>query len=371
MLVGISFNVHAVSNMALVNSTVSTSYGTDDNVYKTEKNAIADEYQLVNMEIKLGLDYSKINLTSGYVGNYSNYKKSLDLNREEHKIHAIANYQGPIWLFTLRSLYEVSHDEKGDPGTSTQFSPIPVEYKEKKAQFLGKYGGSRKDLGTNVTYDYIDKKFQTLANSSLNNIRNVAVITHAQPWTGKTSYLFQLSVSNTEFTNIPTAQNAYQEYSVSTGAEWDISGKTTGSALIGTSWVSAPGRDALDGLDIRTSIDAIWRRKSYSVIGIKLTRNLVASSDRIGSMSVTNGLSMSLNHTFTRRIGASAAATGIVNEYQNTNSIFLGLSLGMNVNVFKKVRIAVNGNAGTGGVNSFTPDYAAKSIVITATMGLM
>ena len=277
---------------------------------------------LVEAERGRNIYFSRYTLTTG------DYFGSSDDNYLDHELAL-----GGAWNINLRNNvsldYELNylHDERGSGisegvGNSINGFNEPIEYLENQIEAKYVYGSGNARGRIEGTVAYYDKSYKNFRNVTqfrdyTENRYGAAFYYKVAP---NTSLLFNIKHDDREYDTITPGQasldnNATYYY---IGAEWNITGKTTGTAKLGLQDkdFSDNNREDFSGTSWDIGID--WSPRKYSTLRLD-TLQQAKDPEQAGDYIEETSYSISWNHFWRERLSTNLS-------YTNSDESYVGIT---------------------------------------------
>ena len=247
---------------AVISAGVSAAEHFSDNVYKTSGPKLSDRITVTSSDVTIGINPGKVSIGSNYNGSYSVYSNQPALNSENHSLVANMSYKANSWSLGAAGFYRALHDELGQPGTTTDFSNIPVVYQA--------VGGSLRfnlsDLSRSTTYNLGMSSTATRYTLPAQKFRDVdshvANIAYSRPYSGKTNYGVYGDATYSEPVSAANITGVSLRSQLGAHISWLATGKMSGSARIGVGAFSNKNQSMLDNSSWVTTADISWKRNT-------------------------------------------------------------------------------------------------------------
>jgi hypothetical protein len=284
--------------------TVQLSQSLNDNIYLQRNTTVESWITRVAPELELYAESGASRYSVAYIGDYGLYEADSDDDYDDHTLKA------DVFLdlttrnrFTIAGSYGMLHDNRGE-GASEGFAgttrPAPDEYDLTNLSGMWDFGAEGNLIGFSVAAAANDIEYQNNRIATQYRDRSDMGYTGRIKGnlTGKTTYFLEYGSKDIEYEILPLFGDSLDstEAGVFIGAEWDISGKTTGAAKIGR--VEKDFDAASRGDDDFTAweVGLGWTPRTYSLVNFVASR-LPQETNGTGSFIEATNYVLSWDHS--------------------------------------------------------------------------
>lgn len=324
---------------------VASSYIFDSNVFRSNSGISRDLIMEVSPQLGVNIYPKGYVLNTSYNGKFGRYINHPTEDYFDHNL-TMKFFSGKETNFSVMSLgkYVRSKDDRGNTGVNILPSDFPNFWTRKTGIFKLKYkkADSKNSIEGGVQQDYLkynnSAQFINNSNVTLFSVKNSYVLT------GKTSAYLSASLNNSTFTYLnDVLLKNNNEIKLVVGTEYKVSGKTENFIEMGLANKNYDNKNSQDYNYIYVDASLLWKRKSYSEIELKFSRN---SNDRVDSDSlsyVNNEISVAANHFLTHRWKVVFVFQSTLNQLDNdVSEYFTTISPGMRFVVNRWLALSAN-----------------------------
>jgi len=277
-------------------------YGQNDNAFRRDQNELDETFIVVRPEVYWSADRGVTEVTASYVGDFKASDQD-ELNFTDHELRG-----GISTIFSKRSRgsadirLALDHLELGQD-IFTRFDPTAfdqVEFSRQRARFEHIFGAeqAKGQIITRLLIDNLDYSNNDVATRNSSRLVVQPSVAFSYRVSGDTRTFLAITLSE-----IDRAANGFDrtDLDVSVGANWKISGRTSGSASIGA------GRSALDGASDETDISAqlglTYTPRSFSRFNLDFERGFFNDgSGTLTDVAIINQLSLDWRYDWSSRL---------------------------------------------------------------------
>ncbi|MDO6462225.1 outer membrane beta-barrel protein [Granulosicoccaceae sp. 1_MG-2023] len=290
----------AVGNSRLVPS-LSVEWFDSSNVFPAEPQHTDSTGFLVSPNVSLEGGTGDTEFALGYEGNYAEFDDAEEADYDDHRFYA----NGDV-IFSSRSRLSLSgfvHDSHvlyGEPLSDELLSDDePITYQQAGIEIAHTYGAAqaRGNLRTEVVWDSRDYDNYPALTDGLSYSSVTPAVTLLYSVSSDTRALVGVSYQMLDYDGDSTADSGTS--SVFTGAEWDATGKTGGSAKVGVGSRNFDSDSRDDETTMTIAATAYWLPLSYSRLDLSLYRNFAVDTV---STTVATVAALNWRHDWTPRL---------------------------------------------------------------------
>ncbi|MGV6826194.1 MAG: outer membrane beta-barrel protein [bacterium] len=305
---------------------VTTGFGWDDNIYRTENNDLSASYFLLNPSLVFQTAKRANRLFGGYRGNYAWYSDDPlgQLDYDDHTLFLGADHVGSKHFYGAYGEYQRGHDQ---PGGIDNTSDLFDEWDQYRVEAWWKYGSEQSKLNFRLDGAWETREHDRLRTNDLDSWA-IAGLLKAR-FSGKTRGVIEggLRHYDYEYTN----QDA-DRYYARIGLAWDATSKTRGLVTWGyenfdpdnagddiISDIPGPvfgSNEEYEGQTWKAGIR--WEPRERDTVMINSTRGSRLSSG-VGSHKVSTRHDIAWTHLWSRRVRTHLAYALGDDDYQGVD----------------------------------------------------
>ena len=290
--------------------TLGLSYGHDDNVFLTSKDAekLSSNYSVFSPGVRLEKEGERTDFLAQYDFNKTTYNANSRFDFEMHHFLAALGYSASSRSkFKLSAEYFDGTERIGTGNQQGNFLDLgldPDEWHSFGVAGKWHYGGIGAKGSIDVEVGSIDREYDN--NREITATRDRATryvgVTYVHEVSPKTNLLTQFKHTQIDYDHA-TLDNT--ETRLMFGAEWHATGKTSARALVGylEKDFDDPIHDDFSGIAVEVGLT--WSPRSYSVFDLTLSRETDETNGN-GSFVVRNSADLGWTHYWRDRFSTTA-----------------------------------------------------------------
>jgi hypothetical protein len=294
----------AVGAMKLI-PTVNVQHKYDDNIFSQAADEVSSSITTLKPQLQLLADQDANQVALTYRGDYGRYASSSDDNYADHTFSLDASLEANDQnRFAINGSFAKLHDARGEgssEGVIASSRAEPDEYDAQSLSGIYDFGRASSLLGIELSADTTDIEYQNnLAETQFRNRTDTGLAGKLYGRLApKTRFFVALAQTDIEYDKLPLSGETLngEEQNVSVGADWDITGKTSGSVQIGR--LSKDFDDAVRSDANLTTWNAAlnWTPRTYSTISLSAAKK-PSETNGTGSFIERSDYSAQWNHAW-------------------------------------------------------------------------
>ena len=300
----------AVGPMAFT-PTLAIEESSNDNIF-SQSDATGTKPSLitrVSPRLQLSAQQNANQYAITYLGDYGNYDSSPNDNYDDHTFSADALLSPTdMSTFKLSAAFAKLHDARGQgssEGTIALSRTGPDKYDAHQVAGTLNLGIEGAPVSFEVSLKqvivgYINNRVETQFRDRKNNDFDLRVYGNV---TGKTKYFAEYGQKNIKYKHLPLYGDSLNstEDSGYVGAEWEITGKTTGSAKIGYIKKNFDAASWTDQTIGAWQVQIVWQPLTYSTVTLTSSKQ-PQETNGTGSVIISTNNDVAWDHDWNDRV---------------------------------------------------------------------
>jgi len=269
---------------------LSLSYEHDDNIYRTEEEALADNLITIQPSLSLKSMWRKHTFEASYFVDILRYEANETENFEDHYLDAEAVLEITKKLkLELAADYANAHEMRGASGTRLGQSEEPDAWWADRLFAEVKYG--RKESKNQIVLhgEIYRRRYTNNTQETRSRDRQIYRGTYYHTRKAKTKFLLEVEFKNFDyFDKDAPIDLTSKEQSALVGITWEATAKTSGSIKVGYLIKDMEDAEIPDYEGWSYFSQIVWEPKSYVDITLNLNKRTKESPHTIGSYYVSS-----------------------------------------------------------------------------------
>lgn len=306
-----------------------TSVGYDDNIFESANNVESSRVTRAIPELSAVLGYDLSMLQVGYQADNMQYAASSADNFTDQLFflrgHAESGFRHRLNLDIKNNR---SHEARGT-GLSEGFDPVvnasltsPDAFTDNTANLGYEFGARTAPGNLRFALSYLDHQYDNHRERTAFSDRTEAGAGATFLWRvfPRTSLAFEARTRRISYADTQPGQSSLdsRERDLLVGAEWEVTGKTSGAARIGNKAKNFDASERSDGSNLAWEVSAKWSPRTYSHFELALDRS-PKETNGAGDFIDTRTYSLRWQHQWLDRVETRAAISRDDQSYQNTS----------------------------------------------------
>jgi len=277
-------------------------YGQNDNAFRRDQGEVDEAFVVVSPELTWSADQGVTTISAGYSGDF----KSSDQEELDFADHALVGSIDTVFSKRSRATANIrlsfQHLELGQD-VFTRFNPAAfeqVEFNRQRVNVRHVFGAAQAkgQIISSLRLDNLDYTNNDVETRNSSRFIVSPSVAFSYRVSGDTRTFFALSLSE-----LDRAANGLDrtDIDLSVGADWKISGRTSGSASVGINRAALDGR--ADQTELSARLGIVFEPRSFSRFDLDFERGFFNDgSGTLTEAAVINELSIDWRYDWSSRV---------------------------------------------------------------------